>query len=233
MSGFSIRSSTTLLRLTSHTSGTFGSVRMGLHRLTNSRVAIKQISRSSAPGSLTREIHHHRQLHHPHVCQLLEIVATESSIYLVSELCAGGELYDYLVECGRLAEHEARRIIGQLLLALGYCHAQGVCHRDLKLENVLLNEACDVKLADFGFGREFDKQRLLETFCGTTGYAAPEMLAGHRYRAQGESGTSPAYATRSRADFVGSQRSTSGAWGLSFTLCLRAACPLTTMMRLS
>lgn len=119
------------------------------------------------------------------MCQLLEIVATESYIYLVSELCPGGELYDYLVENGRLGEYEARRIIGQLLLAVGYCHAQGVLHRDLKLENVLLSEACDVKLADFGFGREFDQQRMLETFCGTTGYAAPEMLAGHKYRAEG------------------------------------------------
>lgn len=165
--------------------GSFGSVRLGLHRLTNTRVAIKQISRSAAPSSLTREIHHHRRLHHVHVCQLLEIVATESSIYLISELCSGGELFDYLVENGRLSEQETRRIIGQLLCGLGYCHQMGVVHRDLKLENILLNEFCDVKLADFGFGREFDKNRLMDTFCGTTGYAAPEMLSGQKYRAEG------------------------------------------------
>lgn len=134
---------------------------------------------------LTREIHHHRQLHHPHVVQLYEIIATETSIWLVFELCAGGELFDYLVEQGRLQEVEARRIFGQLCLALGYVHAQGVVHRDLKLENVLLDEKCNVKVADFGFGREFDKNKLMETYCGTTGYASPEMLAGRKYTGEG------------------------------------------------
>jgi serine/threonine protein kinase len=136
---------------------------------------------------LTREIHHHRRLHHPNVLQLFEVVATESSIWLVSELCAGGELFDYLVEKGRLNEQEAKRIFGQLCLGVGYIHRQGVVHRDLKLENVLLDERCNVKVADFGFGREFEQRRLMETFCGTTGYAAPEMLAGKKYLGEGKS----------------------------------------------
>jgi serine/threonine protein kinase len=137
---------------------------------------------------LTREIHHHRRLHHPNVLQLFEVVATENNIWLVSELCAGGELFDYLVEKGRLAETEAKRIFGQICLGVGYIHRQGVVHRDLKLENVLLDEKCNVKIADFGFGREFEQRRLMETFCGTTGYAAPEMLAGKKYTGEGEYG---------------------------------------------
>lgn len=136
---------------------------------------------------LTREIHHHRRLHHPNVLQLFEVVATENNIWLVSELCAGGELFDYLVEKGRLPETEAKRIFGQLCLGVGYIHRQGVVHRDLKLENVLLDERCNVKVADFGFGREFEQRRLMETFCGTTGYAAPEMLAGKKYTGEGQS----------------------------------------------
>ena len=148
--------------------GTYGKVRLGVHRLTSTRVAIKQIPKDVS-SSLTREIHHHRQLHHPNICQLYEVIATESYIWLVTELCSGGELFDYLEEKKRLSEDEARTIFGQLCLAVGYAHDKGVVHRDLKLENVLLDERCRVKLGDFGFTREFENGALLETFCGTTG----------------------------------------------------------------
>ncbi len=171
------------VRLTGR-AGTYGKVRMGTHRLTGTRVAIKQIPKAMS-AALTREIHHHRQLHHPHVTQLYEVIATESSIWLVTELCSGGELFDYLAEKGRLSEDEARILFGQLCLAVAYVHGKGIVHRDLKLENVLLDEKCRVKLGDFGFTREFEKGSLLETFCGTTGYAAPEMLMAKKYLGPG------------------------------------------------
>ncbi|KAF8880543.1 hypothetical protein BD779DRAFT_1675886 [Infundibulicybe gibba] len=161
--------------------GAYGKVRMGTHRLTSSRVAIKQIPKGLS-ASLTREIHHHRQLHHPHVTQMYEVIATESSIWIVTELCCGGELFDYLVEKGRLGEDETRIIFGQLCLAVAYLHENNIVHRDLKLENVLLDERCRVKLGDFGFTREFERGAFMETFCGTTGYAAPEMLEKKKYQ---------------------------------------------------
>ncbi|KAI0336992.1 Pkinase-domain-containing protein [Trametopsis cervina] len=164
--------------------GTYGKVRMGTHRLTGARVAIKQIPKGMS-ASLTREIHHHRQLHHPHVTQLFEVIATENNIWLVTELCSGGELFDYLAEKGRLSEEETRIFFGQLCLAVAYVHEKGIVHRDLKLENVLLDERCRVKLGDFGFTREFERGVLLETFCGTTGYASPEMLLSQKYLGPG------------------------------------------------
>ena len=157
---------------------------MGTHRLTSSRVAIKQIPKAMS-ASLTREIHHHRQLHHPHVTQMFEVIATESSIWIVTELCCGGELFDYLVEKGRIPEEETKSLFGQLCLAVAYLHDNGIVHRDLKLENVLLDERCRVKLGDFGFTREFDRGSFMETFCGTTGYASPEMLQGRKYQGPG------------------------------------------------
>ena len=169
--------------------GAYGKVRMGTHRLTSTRVAIKQIPKAMS-ASLTREIHHHRQLHHPHVTQMYEVIATESSIWLVTELCCGGELFDYLAEKGRIAEDEARILFGQLCLAVAYLHNNGIVHRDLKLENVLLDERCRVKLGDFGFTREFEKGTFMETFCGTTGYASPEMLQGKKYQGPGQSSCS-------------------------------------------
>jgi serine/threonine protein kinase len=165
--------------------GTYGTVRLGVHRLTGTRVAIKQIPKSVSP-TLTREIHHHRQLHHPHVTQLYEVIATESHIWLITELCSGGELFDYLVEKGRVPEAETRVIFGQLCLAVAYIHGKGILHRDLKLENVLLDERCRVKLGDFGFTREYERGTLLDTFCGTTGYASPEMLQGKKYLGPGK-----------------------------------------------
>ncbi|KAL4063794.1 hypothetical protein V8B97DRAFT_671057 [Scleroderma yunnanense] len=160
--------------------GAYGKVRIGTHRLTSTRVAIKQIPKAMS-ASLTREIHHHRQLHHPHVTQMYEVIATESHIWIVTELCCGGELFDYLAEKGRLSEDETRIIFGQLCLAVAYLHDKGIVHRDLKLENVLLDERCRVKLGDFGFTREYERAVYMETFCGTTGYAAPEVLQGKRY----------------------------------------------------
>ncbi|KAG5637271.1 hypothetical protein H0H81_005165 [Sphagnurus paluster] len=161
--------------------GAYGKVRMGTHRLTSTRVAIKQIPKAMS-ASLTREIHHHRQLHHPHITQMYEVIATEASIWIVTELCCGGELFDYLAEKGRLAEDEAKILFGQLCLAIAYLHDNGIVHRDLKLENVLLDERCRVKLGDFGFTREFERGSFMETFCGTTGYASPEMLQGKKYQ---------------------------------------------------
>lgn len=161
--------------------GAYGKVRLGTHRLTSTRVAIKQIPKAMS-ASLTREIHHHRQLHHPHVTQMYEVIATESSIWIVTELCSGGELFDYLAEKGRLAEDETRILFGQLCLAVAYLHDNQIVHRDLKLENVLLDERCRVKLGDFGFTREYERGAYMETFCGTTGYASPEMLQGRKYQ---------------------------------------------------
>lgn len=153
--------------------------------MTSTRVAIKQIPKDLSP-QLTREIHHHRRLHHPNVTQLFEVIATESSIWLVTELCSGGELFDYLSEKGRVSEDETRKLFGQLCLALHYVHSNNVVHRDLKLENVLLDDRCNIKLGDFGFTREYEQGRLLDTFCGTTGYAAPEMLLGKKYLGPGK-----------------------------------------------
>jgi serine/threonine protein kinase len=118
---------------------------------------------------------------------MYEVIATETSIWIITELCCGGELFDYLVEKGRLCEDETRLLFGQLCLAVAYLHDKGIVHRDLKLENILLDERCRIKLGDFGFTREFERGTFMETFCGTTGYASPEMLQGKKYQGPGSS----------------------------------------------
>lgn len=100
---------------------------------------------------------------------------------LVMEYAAGGELYDYLSERKVLTEDEARRIFRQITIAVFYCHKHKICHRDLKLENILLDQTGNAKIADFGLSNVFDNRRLLNTFCGSPLYASPEIVKGTPY----------------------------------------------------
>lgn len=91
-------------------------------------MAIKIIPKIHAEN-LTREIHHHRYLHHPNIISLFEVITTETKIFMVLEYCEGGELFDYLVARGRLGESLARKMFGQLCRAVKYCHDRRVVHR--------------------------------------------------------------------------------------------------------
>jgi serine/threonine protein kinase len=130
---------------------------------------------------LVREIHHHRQFNHPHIARLYEIIITPNYVWLVLEYCAGDELYTYLIKNGRLKRDEARKMFAQLCGAVAYTHSKNCTHRDLKLENILLDRHNNVKLCDFGFTREYEPRTLLDTVCGTTCYMAPEMLLHKKY----------------------------------------------------
>ena len=155
--------------------------------------------------NLAREIHHHRQFLHPHIARLYEVVVTEKLVWLVLEYCpgtsqlvmikrcenargssdnpsSGDELYNYLLRHGPLPVEKVQRIFTQLVGAVAYVHSKSCVHRDLKLENILLDKHENVKLCDFGFTREYEgKASYLQTFCGTICYSAPEMLKGEKY----------------------------------------------------
>lgn len=94
----------------------------------------------------------------------------------------GDELYNYLLRHGSLPVEKVKRIFTQLVGAVAYVHSKSCVHRDLKLENILLDKQENVKLCDFGFTREYEgKASYLQTFCGTICYSAPEMLKGEKY----------------------------------------------------
>ncbi|KAJ5678641.1 hypothetical protein N7462_006885 [Penicillium macrosclerotiorum] len=161
--------------------GSFGKVYLASHKLTNgSKVVLKSSSKEDT--NLAREIHHHRQFLHPHIARLYEVVVTESLVWLVLEYCPGDELYNYLLRHGPLPVEKVKRIFTQLVGAVAYVHSKSCVHRDLKLENILLDKNENVKLCDFGFTREYEgKASYLQTFCGTICYSAPEMLKGEKY----------------------------------------------------
>ncbi|KAL2439082.1 Serine/threonine-protein kinase ppk16 [Exophiala dermatitidis] len=161
--------------------GSFGKVYLARHNLTNGSKVVLKASNKEDPN-LAREIHHHRQFVHPHIARLYEVIITETLVWLVLEYCPGDELYNYLCRNGPLSVETVQKIFTQLVGAVAYIHSKSCVHRDLKLENVLLDKNDNVKLCDFGFTREYDgKASYLQTFCGTVCYSAPEMLRGEKY----------------------------------------------------
>merc|ERR1719421_2541691 len=119
--------------------------------------------------------------------------AQHGHIYFIfMELAGGGELFDQVIDRGAnaMSEDIARGFFTQLIDGLAYCHLAGVAHRDLKLENVLLNEAGVLKLIDFGLSHVYprladketvDRSKPLRDVCGSKSYAAPEVLASIGY----------------------------------------------------
>ncbi|XP_045689576.1 serine/threonine-protein kinase MARK1-like [Phyllostomus hastatus] len=145
--------------------GSFAKVMLARHIATGTEVAVKIISRRGSSLAF-REIHCLKNLNHPNITKLSEVMATENELCLVMEHMSGGELSNYIEKHGARTEEEARTIFRQLVSALHHCHQKGFVHRDLKPENILLDSDKNVKLADFGFTKE-EKHNLLSSFCGT------------------------------------------------------------------
>ncbi|PSC71591.1 CBL-interacting kinase 32 [Micractinium conductrix] len=170
--------------------GTYAKVKYGQHAETGEAVAVKVLDkealvRSGMVEQIKREITILKQIRHPHIVNLLEVMSSRDKIFMVLELVTGGELFDKIVAEGPMKESLARRVFSQLLDAVGHCHSQGVYHRDLKPENVLLSSNGVVKLSDFGLGvlpHPSGMDGLLRTTCGTPNYVAPEVLAKKGYQ---------------------------------------------------
>ncbi|KAG6931234.1 testis specific serine kinase 3, partial [Chelydra serpentina] len=129
---------------------------------------------------LPRELQIVRRLDHKNIIRVYEMLeSADGKIYLVMELAEDGDVFDCVLHGGPLPESRAKVLFRQLVDAIRYCHSCGVAHRDLKCENALL-QGFNLKLTDFGFAKLLPKNRkeLSQTFCGSTAYAAPEVLQG-------------------------------------------------------
>ncbi|KFW93931.1 Serine/threonine-protein kinase SIK2, partial [Phalacrocorax carbo] len=149
------------------------------------QVAIKIIDKSQLDAvnleKIYREVQIMKMLDHPHIIKLYQVMETKSMLYLVTEFAKNGEIFDYLASHGRLSEAEARRKFWQILSAVEYCHGRKIVHRDLKAENLLLDNNMNIKIADFGFGNFYKSGEPLTTWCGSPPYAAPEVFEGQQY----------------------------------------------------
>ena len=127
---------------------------------------------------MKREIEILEILNYPNIVKLYEIIDTPKHVHLAMEYIGGTSLHGYLkrIPNRRLDEPEARRIFKQVLHGIEYCHNKNVTHRDLKLENILLDDNNNVKIIDFGFGTCFSHDKKVKLFCGTPSYMAPEIV---------------------------------------------------------
>ncbi|SGZ50931.1 CIC11C00000000552 [Sungouiella intermedia] len=122
-----------------------------------------------------------RLLFHPHICRLYEMVPMTNHYYMLFEYVEGGQLLDYIVSHGSLNEKYARKFARGIALALDYCHRNNVVHRDLKIENIMINQKGDIKIIDFGLSNLYMPNHLLKTYCGSLYFAAPELLSAKPY----------------------------------------------------
>jgi serine/threonine protein kinase len=162
--------------------GAFSTVVLGRHLKTGERYAIKLIERARLDNvqrcqRVLTEISILSQCDHPHIMKIIEIYEGPLEVSLILPLMEGGELFDVVAHHGKVGEADASRMMRQLLTAVDYLHERGICHRDLKPENILCTSRdvrkANLKVTDFGLAK-FGKD-CLETPCGTTNYAAPEI----------------------------------------------------------
>jgi calcium-dependent protein kinase len=158
--------------------GSFGSVAKGKSKANEQIVAIKSIQKKQVKEA---EIKIMKALDHPNIVRLYETFEDSKMLYLVMELCEGGELFDKIIDDGFFSEVDAARCMTQILGAMFYLHKNNITHRDLKPENFLLqSKAKDapIKVIDFGLSCKFVVGKPLSTKAGTPYYVAPQVLKG-------------------------------------------------------
>ncbi|CAA0833878.1 Serine/threonine-protein kinase SRK2B [Striga hermonthica] len=164
--------------------GNFGVARLLRHKETKQLVAMKYIERGhKIDENVAREIINHRSLRHPNIIRFKEVVLTPTHLAIVMEYAAGGELFDRICTAGRFSEDEARYFFQQLISGVCYCHSMQICHRDLKLENTLLDgsPAPRLKICDFGYSKSSVLHSKPKSTVGTPAYIAPEVLSRREY----------------------------------------------------
>ncbi|KAM5537341.1 hypothetical protein V8D89_009071 [Ganoderma adspersum] len=163
--------------------GEFGKVKLGLHMQWGEEVAVKLIRRGNIDSTVRmskveREIEVLRTLKHPNIVRLYDVIETDKYIGIILEYASGGELFDHILAHRYLREKDACKLFSQLISGVWYIHQKKIVHRDLKLENLLLDRHRNVIITDFGFANRFEHRSddLMQTSCGSPCYAAPELV---------------------------------------------------------
>jgi serine/threonine protein kinase len=169
--------------------GKFGLVKLGIHKSTHQRVAIKIIKKSQMKDNdaelVKSEIDIMKLCHHPNVVRLLDHFENAEYIFIVMEYLSGGSLKDYfIIKKYKFDEKRASEIMFQLGLGLQYLHQYGVVHRDLKPDNIMMTETenmSQIKIMDFGLSKIMGpKEHVVDGF-GTLSFVAPEVLVRTPY----------------------------------------------------
>jgi len=163
--------------------GSYGTVTKVQDTLTGQWLALKTIDKRKLqnPVRLQREILIMNLLDHPSIMRLHSVFEDTNKVYLLMELCSGGELFQRVVKSDPISEYSASIIMKQLLSALSYTHSNRIMHRDVKLENVMYarnDGSADgpIKLIDWGFSAKYNPGQMFQSIVGTPYYVAPEVL---------------------------------------------------------
>ena len=170
-------------------SGKFGLVKLGIHKKTGQKVAIKIMKKSTMDSSdlelVRTEIEILKICQHPNIVRLYNVFENADYLYIIMEYCYGGDLFSYLENRHfRLTEKRASTIIHQMATAVYYMHSFGVVHRDLKPENVLMtstDEDSDIRILDFGLSKILGPYEKCDEPYGTLTYCAPEIIVDEPY----------------------------------------------------
>lgn len=143
--------------------GAFGSVQKCVHKRTTREAAVKILNKNKFKQKelemIVNEIAIIKELDHPNILKIYEAYEDKESLYIVTELIHGGELFDEISKRHNFTEQDAAVIVRQILEAMSYCHGVNIVHKDLKPENLLLQEKDNVeyvKVIDFGTAQRFD-----------------------------------------------------------------------------
>ena len=169
--------------------GSMGTIYEAKHIVTGESVAVKVIDKQQLQKSIEVErfrrelavMDSFRTLRHPNVVSLIDLFEDEQKFYLVTELCTGGDLFDYIADNGAINERVASIIFKQILDGLIFIHQNGIVHRDLKPENIFITRFPSIKIGDFGLCGFTDFNTLMNSFCGSPCYCSPECLKKESY----------------------------------------------------
>ena len=169
--------------------GSFSTVYLGTKKETDETIAVKVINKAEMKKPedterLQREIDSMAFLHHDSIVKLHDFFSDENHFYLILDYCKGGDLFTIIEKSKHFRETQIAQIFKQIVSAVGYCHARGVAHRDLKPQNVLVTTFPFVKVADFGLCGYTTEDTKMKTFCGSPYYSAPECLNNIKYDGQ-------------------------------------------------
>ncbi|KAL1780435.1 sperm motility kinase W, partial [Sigmodon hispidus] len=168
--------------LTSLGCGAFGEVKLACHLPTQTRVAVKVLEKNiNSVADINTEVNILRSLEHRNIVRFFHMIDTLTTTYVIMEYVAGEDLESCLRALGCLEEEEARLIFRQVVSAVHFLHQRRIAHRDIKLENILVDAAGNAKLCDFGMAIQIREGQMLEDICGSLLYWAPEILARKPY----------------------------------------------------
>eukprot|EP00602_Paraphysomonas_sp_CaronLab_P008230 CAMPEP_0185019716 /NCGR_PEP_ID=MMETSP1103-20130426/2319_1 /TAXON_ID=36769 /ORGANISM="Paraphysomonas bandaiensis, Strain Caron Lab Isolate" /LENGTH=725 /DNA_ID=CAMNT_0027550177 /DNA_START=260 /DNA_END=2437 /DNA_ORIENTATION=+ len=165
--------------------GSYGVVVTGIHRESKVEYAIKLVNTESGKRHrIEREYKLLKDIDHPNIVRLFAVYDTPNEVGFVMELCTGGHVGHWLERIqfnptAVLPESTTKSVIRQLLSAIAHMHNRGICHRDIKMQNIMREHSgwnAQIKLIDFGLGTRFIGATPMKTRCGTLYATAPEVL---------------------------------------------------------